>query len=383
MKIAHINYIPNYMTGINQKIGHQSKAAQSINIDMDFIILNNGLSQESRNLKLIKMNSFKLIPWLNKIKNLFFAYRLIEENIDLNQYDYIIIRYMVPDISSKRFIKKYGYKVITEHHTNELVELQSYKGISNKLRYMMEKVFAPNFLSKVKGIIAVTYEIEQIELGRSNIQNSTVISNGIDVNKTKITRCKEFDSSSITLIFVASFTALWQGVNRVLEGLSQYDGTVKVTFLIVGGISQDCKKKISKINRVNVEIKVLGEKHNSDLDKLFEQSDIAISSLALHKKNMKEACSLKTREYIARGIPFVYGYDDTDLTGDETFALKVPANDEPLDIEEIIKFSQKVSQIEGLSYTMRDFAKENLDWKIKIQKMYDFIQMIDTQKKEN
>lgn len=37
----------------------------------------------------------------------------------------------------------------------------------------------------------------------------------------------------------------------------------------------------------------------------FKKSNIAISSLALHRNNMKEACVLKTR-----GIPFVYRYDD-------------------------------------------------------------------------
>jgi len=382
MRVAHINYIPTPMLGVNKKLGDQAYAAKQLGVNIDFIVLSTKKIYEDNNLRYIKieLSNFSI---LRKIKNLFFAYSIIDKYIDINSYDYIVVRYIVPDISSFGFIKKYGYKVITEHHTNELIELKLYKGLSNKIRYLMEKYFASAFLSKCKGIISVTNEIEKIELSRATVKNTIVISNGIATQEKKLTKFKVFDNKELVLIFVASYTAIWQGLYRVMEGLSLYKNhSIKITLLIVGEVSDSCQKKINEIIQKNnhIIIEQVGKLYGEELDECFRKSNIAISSLGLHEKNMNEACSLKTREYIARGIPFVYGYDDTDLTGKEPFALKVPANDEPLDIEEIIRFSQEVSEIKDISQTMRDFALKKLDWKIKIQQMYDFVESIDKNK---
>ena len=52
---------------------------------------------------------------------------------------------------------------------------------------------------------------------------------------------------------------------------------------------------------------------------------IAFGTLALHRKQMNEACPLKVREYLAFGLPVVIGYGDTDLTGIEPWwLLRVP-----------------------------------------------------------
>ena len=53
--------------------------------------------------------------------------------------------------------------------------------------------------------------------------------------------------------------------------------------------------------------------------------DLAISTLALHRKDMQEACSLKTRECLAYGLPLVLPYRDSDLERlDCDFLLKIP-----------------------------------------------------------
>jgi hypothetical protein len=379
MKVAHINYLPVSMAGINKKISYQAQSAKELGLDIDFIVLNTVVNKEEDNLLFIKIklsnNSF-----VQRIQKLFFVYDLISKNVDLENYDYIIIRYMVPDISSIKFIRTYGNKVITEHHTNELVEILSYQGFSNKIRFYLEKFRGVSFLKNVSGLIGVTEEIRKIEISRSGNIPSTVISNGINVKDTSFTKFNKKNQTKITLIFVASYTANWHGIDRLLSGLKRYRGNQNIELLLIGGIKDEYIKYVQNINKEHINIKILGKKYNKELDDCFLESCLAISSLALHRNKMHEACVLKTREYIARGIPFVYGYDDTDLTGKEPFALKVPANDEPLDIEEIIRFSQEVSEIKDISQTMRDFALKKLDWKIKIQQMYDFVESIDKNK---
>jgi hypothetical protein len=42
-----------------------------------------------------------------------------------------------------------------------------------------------------------------------------------------------------------------------------------------------------------------------------EHSDIAISSLAFHRSGLIEGCPLKTRDYLAWGLPTILGYKDS------------------------------------------------------------------------
>jgi hypothetical protein len=46
---------------------------------------------------------------------------------------------------------------------------------------------------------------------------------------------------------------------------------------------------------------------------IASNANVAISTLALHRTVMTEACPLKTRFYLAMGLPVILGYDDTDL----------------------------------------------------------------------
>jgi hypothetical protein len=91
---------------------------------------------------------------------------------------------------------------------------------------------------------------------------------------------------------------------------------------------------------------------------------------------MQEACALKTREYIARGLPFVIGHRDPDLVDADGFFLSVPADSEPVHMDEVVTFAERVLTRKGLCGYMREYAEERLDWKIKMQKMWDFLKTI-------
>ena len=57
---------------------------------------------------------------------------------------------------------------------------------------------------------------------------------------------------------------------------------------------------------------------------ILASSDVALGTLALHRKGMSEAAPLKVREYLLRGIPVVIGYDDPDLADRPWFVLQLP-----------------------------------------------------------
>jgi hypothetical protein len=62
----------------------------------------------------------------------------------------------------------------------------------------------------------------------------------------------------------------------------------------------------------------------SDYAPLLAHADVAIGTLALYRKDMGEASSLKVREYLARGIPTIVGYADTDFPEAPPFILRIP-----------------------------------------------------------
>ncbi len=56
--------------------------------------------------------------------------------------------------------------------------------------------------------------------------------------------------------------------------------------------------------------------------------DVGLGTLALYRKQMREASPLKVREYLAHGLPTMIGYEDTDFVGLEPwFLLRLPNAD--------------------------------------------------------
>jgi len=58
---------------------------------------------------------------------------------------------------------------------------------------------------------------------------------------------------------------------------------------------------------------------------VLDRSDVALSTLALYRKQMAEACPLKAREYLARGLPVLGAYHDTDFPAGAPFLCELPA----------------------------------------------------------
>jgi hypothetical protein len=108
------------------------------------------------------------------------------------------------------------------------------------------------------------------------------------------------------------------------------------------------------------------------LEAVFRDSMLAVSSLTMFRIGLREGCVLKTREYAARGLPFVYGYDDVDLTRDLPFCMYVGSTESPIAIEELIRFASGLREMAGVSEDMRAWAESHVDWRVKMRTYYDF-----------
>jgi hypothetical protein len=106
------------------------------------------------------------------------------------------------------------------------------------------------------------------------------------------------------------------------------------------------------------------------LDELFDRSDIAIASLGMHRIGLESASSLKTREYCARGIPFLFAGRDISFGDDFPFALRVPTGDDPIDFGRVLsEHANVLARVANPAAEMRAYAAAHLSWKTRLNEI--------------
>jgi hypothetical protein len=71
-----------------------------------------------------------------------------------------------------------------------------------------------------------------------------------------------------------------------------------------------------------------GPLSQAEADRVMSGCTVGIGPLALHRKGMFEASPLKSRNYLALGLPIIQAYEDTDLTEADDCVLQLPNSDD-------------------------------------------------------
>lgn len=267
-------------------------------------------------------------------------------------------------------------KILNEHNTIEHVE---FKLGGDRLHLLIELLMGNLMRHRSDGIVSVTNEITFYEIRRSGNFNKPhiTIGNGIDVKSVKVRKPPSFTGKELRLLCVAS-VGPWHGLDRMLKGLALYKGKAKIQLYVAGDGGKELQKLKTLVKDLMLEDNVVftGFMSGSALDDLFNLSHIAIGTLGMHRKKMKEGSILKAREYCARGIPFLYDCSDADFPYDFPYILKVPADESPIDVEEIIQFAGKVYSDPEHYLRMRAYAEKKLDWSVKMKRLKVFCETL-------
>ena len=217
-----------------------------------------------------------------------------------------------------------------------------YSSIYGKIILFIDKCFRKTLAKSLYRII--TFSDYKSIFGTPTIQ----ISNGIDFDKIKLKQNINGTSHELHLIGVAEIH-YWHGFDRLVQGLVNYykgNPDYKVFFHIVGDFFGERERNdiLPLISTHHLESYIIlhGAKHGEELDLLFEQSDMAIGSLARHRSGITNIKTLKNREDAARGLSFIYSEQDSDFEN-KPYILKVPADESPIDINLIIDFHRKLN----------------------------------------
>ena len=92
----------------------------------------------------------------------------------------------------------------------------------------------------------------------------------------------------------------------------------------------------------------------------------------MHRKCIISNTTIKSREYFARGIPFIFGHHDPDISDNaeaKPFFREFPADESMIDFEKIVNWYNALEKIPEHNNKMRNFAKQHLDYKVKMKKL--------------
>ena len=223
-------------------------------------------------------------------------------------------------------------------------------------------------------------------------QRTIRISNGVDFDSIPLHQPPLYlgraGRETLHLIGVAEVHD-WHGFDRVMTGIGEYyrqNQTALATphslreishqpdvfFHVVGGVhpSQmaNCFQPI--IEKYHLQDRVIfhGQLFGDELTKVFNQCQFAIGSLGRHRSGITVIKTLKNREYATRGIPFIYSEQDSDFDH-QPYVLKAPADESPIDIEQIIEFMVHFTmKPENIRHTV-----DHLSWQLQMNRVIDAV----------
>lgn len=286
--------------------------------------------------------------------------------IDLEKYDYIYIRYIIANLGLLYFLKQAknkGIKVIIEIPTYPYLE-----ELDNSFKMKIFK-FVDNHVTN--SIYKWVYRIACTNKDEKMFNIPTIkIDNGVDLDNVSIANRKNRKKDNyINFIGLASIDR-WHGYDRFIEAIRQYSQNKKenVRFYIVGGGNLKVIESLnSLVNKYNLEENVIftGAKDGKELDDLYDNMDIGVSSLALFRAGGGHN-PIKTKEYIAKGLPVVTGYEDSLVPSNLEFIYKVEDDESIFDLEEILSWYRNKSFDET---SIREYAQKNVSWDVQMKKI--------------
>lgn len=289
-------------------------------------------------------------------------------------------------ISFFKKLKKAGIHSVTEIPTYPYDD--EFKNFDWKARWglKIDQLFRHRLYQQTDAL--VTFSDAERIFGQRTIR----ISNGVDFDSIPLHQPPLYldraGGEALHLIGVAEVHD-WHGFDRVMTGIGEYyrqnqtalatphsllenSNKPDVFFHVVGGVHPNRMNNVFApiITKYGIQDKVIfhGQLFGDELTKVFNQCQFAIGSLGRHRSGITVIKTLKNREYATRGIPFIYSEQDSDFDH-QVYVLKAPADESPIDIQQIIDF------VDHFTMKPKDVRQtvDHLTWKLQMQRVVNAV----------
>jgi hypothetical protein len=197
--------------------------------------------------------------------------------------------------------------LVIEQNSDDVTEIKSYLGRTAQLYHRMTRSV---LLRRSRGMVAVGGEVATKVAGYT--QPVLVLGNGISLEKHCTLPPAMNDDPR--LVFIGSGLGEWYGLDKIMY-LARHFTTWQ--FDLIGNVkplSGDLPRNVTFHGYLK------GDQYTA----ILARADVAIGSLAMHRIHIDEISPLKTREYLARGLPTIIGYRDTDFPSAVPYLLCLP-----------------------------------------------------------
>lgn len=361
--------------GIYKKVIGQIEALRESGIETDFayikdnsfIIVNTSAQQE-----------WSFTGPMSSIRRFWFIFFALTWKIDWKTYSHIYIRHFLTTpafISLLKGIKRKNTHILT------LLEIPTYPyefayqkaPFGLKLALYID-LYTTRFYKYVLDRLVLFADKQEV-LGVPVIN----IDNGIDLNEVEWLNLSPHHETSFDIVCLANLQ-VWHGFDRVITGMAEYKKTTnakQIKLHIVGNGPEKVtlQEQVKKL-RLEADVVFHGFMKGQELTTLLKKCQLAVGSLGMHRIQVAngETSPLKIREYTARGIPFIYAYDDRILGSDFPYGQRLAADESSINIADIIAFQEKLTtNMPDFSIKMREFALSNFSWKSLMAPLFTYI----------
>lgn len=219
--------------------------------------------------------------------------------------------------------------VVIEVNADDTKELR----LVSRVSHMYNLATRASLLRRACAFVFVTHELAESPSFAKFRQPRLVIGNGIALDDV-VLRTSTPISGPKRLFFIGSPDFSWHGVDKLAQ-LASMRPTWH--FDLVGLSSRQA-------DNLPVNVTAHGHLREEEYAGLLAGADVAVASLAMHRDGLEEASPLKTREYLATGVPVLMAYRDTDYLGGAPFILRLPNTEGnvPMSLASIDAFVEKM-----------------------------------------
>lgn len=198
--------------------------------------------------------------------------------------------------------------MVAEINTDDLSEYR----LGPKARQLYSRATRGLILGKVAGFVFVSEELSRKPQYLKFHKPSRVIGNSVRLSLYR--SLPPPNNPRPRLAFLGSAQP-WQGVDKVIALAAQFSDW---DFEVIG------LGRAAWQGSFPANVRFHGFLDRTAYEEVLATCDVAIGTLALHRKGMEETSPLKLREYLAYGIPTIIGYIDTDFPTSHPYILQLP-----------------------------------------------------------
>lgn len=301
------------------------------------------------------------------------------ENVNIQGADYIYVRHETVNAPFINFLKRCkknnpGAKIVMEIGTYPYYE--EIKKVSNPLTVARD-CFYQKFLKKYVDKITTFTSFEEI-FGIPVIE----LVNCVEVDAVHPPKRDAYRNDKIINVIAVASVYYYYGFDRFLRGLAEYyksEQAYEVRFHLVGdGPALEELKQLSKDLHLDPYVTFYGFKTGKELEEIYELADVGIDVLGGHRKGDIWFGTLKSREYICKGLPFITEYTLPDnLQPIRKYLLKVKADPSPVCINDVVDFMIEIKNESRLTTirTMREFAYSYCDVSVAMNPVINYLKV--------